>query len=132
MSSPVTQPEDEERGAEQTPRGEQLAPGEALPRGEQLAHAEGLAPAERLSRVRALCEETLTHNWTQGEHGRLQFAYTQPSPERYRWQWYWDSCFAAIVWRRFDAQRSRRELSTLLAAAREDGFIGHTIFWSGH
>ena len=31
--------------------------------------------------------------------------------------------------RRFDRDRSRRELTTLLAAAREDGFIGHTIFW---
>ena len=35
------------------------------------------------------------------------------------------------MWRRFDSQRSRRELGTLLAAAREDGFIGHTIFWQG-
>ena len=31
-----------------------------------------------------------------------RFAYTRPSPGRYPWQWYWDSCFAAIVWRRFD------------------------------
>jgi hypothetical protein len=33
------------------------------------------------------------------------------------------------VWRRFDASRSRAELESLLAAQREDGFIGHTIFW---
>jgi hypothetical protein len=59
----------------------------------------------------------------------LRFAYTRPSPGRYPWQWYWDSCFAAIVWRRFDRQRSRAELESLLAAQREDGFIGHTVFW---
>ena len=59
----------------------------------------------------------------------MRFAYTRPSPGRYRWQWYWDSCFAAIAWRHFDPARSRAELETLLAAARPDGFIGHTIFW---
>jgi hypothetical protein len=59
----------------------------------------------------------------------VRFAYTRPSPERYPWQWYWDSCFSAIVWRRLEPGRARRELETLLAAQREDGFIGHTIFW---
>ncbi len=34
-------------------------------------------------------------------------AYTRPSPRRYPWQWYWDSCFAAIVWRRFEPGRAR-------------------------
>ena len=64
-----------------------------------------------------------------GERDGTPFAYTRPSPGRYRWQWYWDSCFAAIAWRHFDRTRSRAELETLLAAARPDGFIGHTIFW---
>ena len=59
----------------------------------------------------------------------MRFAYTRPSPGHYPFQWYWDSCFAAIVWRRFDAAHSRTELESLLAAQREDGFIGHTIFW---
>ncbi|HWD85416.1 MAG TPA: hypothetical protein VG321_06670, partial [Solirubrobacteraceae bacterium] len=46
------------------------------------------------------------------------------------WQWYWDSCFAAIAWRHYNLERSQQELRSLLAAAREDGFIGHTIFWN--
>ena len=71
----------------------------------------------------------LEGSWTAGEHDGVPFAYTRPSPGRYRWQWYWDSCFAAIAWRHFDPARSRAELETLLAAARPDGFIGHTIFW---
>jgi hypothetical protein len=75
---------------------------------------------------------TLRRNWREGvrRSDGLPFAYTSPSPHHYPWQWYWDSCFAAIVWRRFDADRSRRELETLLAVQREDGFIGHTIFWN--
>jgi hypothetical protein len=75
------------------------------------------------------CHETLEASWTVGERDGVSFAYTRPSPERYRWQWYWDSCFAAIAWRHFDPARSRAELETLLSAARPDGFIGHTIFW---
>jgi hypothetical protein len=82
--------------------------------------------------MRAACEATLRRNWREGSRHSdgLPFAYTCPSPHHYPWQWYWDSCFAAIVWRRFDAERSRRELETLLAVEREDGFIGHTIFWN--
>jgi hypothetical protein len=59
----------------------------------------------------------------------VPYAYTRPSPARYPWQWYWDSCFAAIMWRRFDPERSRAELQTLLRASRPDGFVGHVIFW---
>src|SRR5713226_7651363 len=81
--------------------------------------------------VLELARSTLASNWTVGERAGVRFAYTRPSPERYPWQWYWDSCFSAIVWRRFDRERARRELQTLLAAARADGFIGHTIFWEG-
>jgi hypothetical protein len=79
--------------------------------------------------LQQLCHETLAQSWTVGERDGVSFAYTRPSPDRYRWQWYWDSCFAAIAWRHFDPTRSRAELETLLSAARPDGFIGHTIFW---
>jgi hypothetical protein len=65
----------------------------------------------------------------EGKRDGATFAYTRPSPGRYPWQWYWDSCFAAIVWRRFDPARARAELETLLASQRTDGFIGHTVFW---
>jgi hypothetical protein len=76
-----------------------------------------------------LAERTLRGNWLEGARNGVPYAYTRPSPGRYPWQWFWDSCFAAIVWRRFDQQRSRAELGSLLSAQREDGFIGHTIFW---
>jgi hypothetical protein len=81
--------------------------------------------------IRDLCARTLVQNWREGALAAdgTRFAYTCPSPGRYPWQWYWDSCFTAIVWRRFDPTRARRELESLLAAQREDGFIGHTIFW---
>jgi hypothetical protein len=76
-----------------------------------------------------IAERVLRGSWLEGERDGTRFAYTRPSPSRYPWQWYWDSCFAAIVWRRFDPERARLELETLLAAQRGNGFIGHTIFW---
>jgi hypothetical protein len=85
----------------------------------------------QLGRIRSMCEDTLGRNWREGVRAEdgVRFAYTRPSPGHYPFQWYWDSCFSAIVWRRFDAARARAELESLLAAQREDGFIGHTIFW---
>jgi hypothetical protein len=77
----------------------------------------------------ALAERVLRWGWTEGERDGFRYRYTRPSPGRYPWQWYWDSCFAAIVWRRFDPERPRIELETLLAAQRPNGFVGHTIFW---
>jgi hypothetical protein len=90
-----------------------------------------LADAER-DAIRALCERTLNANWRSGVRvtDGVAFHYTCPSPGHYPWQWYWDSCFTAIVWRRFDPERSRLELESLLAAQQPDGFIGHTIFWN--
>jgi hypothetical protein len=82
-----------------------------------------------MTQLRERCRVTLEASWAVGERDGVPFAYTRPSPTRYRWQWYWDSCFAAIAWRHLDPGRSRAELETLLAAARPDGFIGHTIFW---
>jgi hypothetical protein len=76
-----------------------------------------------------IAEGVLRRNLVEGSRGGRRFAYTRPSPTRYPWQWYWDSCFAAIVWRRFEPVRARAELQSLLAAQRADGFIGHTIFW---
>ncbi len=81
------------------------------------------------SRLPSLAEGVLGASWAHGERRGTPYAYTRPSPARYRWQWYWDSCFAATVWRRFDPQRSRDELETLLRACRPDGFVGHVVFW---
>lgn len=82
--------------------------------------------------VLAEAERVLRQNWVAGGRDGTRFEYTEPSPGRYPWQWYWDSCFAAIVWRRFEPRRARAELESLLAAQRPDGFIGHTIFWRSH
>jgi hypothetical protein len=85
--------------------------------------------ADRRDRVLRIAEHTLRQSWIEGERHGIRFAYSRPSPSHYPWQWYWDSCFHAIVWRRFDATRAESELRSLLDGGRGDGFIGHTIFW---
>ncbi|MGA9636446.1 MAG: hypothetical protein WBQ41_14515 [Solirubrobacterales bacterium] len=82
--------------------------------------------------VLGIAEETLRGSWTEGDRDGVHYGYSRPSPGHYPWQWYWDSCFHAIVWRRFDRARAESELRSLLNGGAEDGFIGHTIFWHGH
>ncbi len=68
------------------------------------------------SELEAQCRRTLARNWREGVRDGVAYAYTAPSTDRYPWQWYWDSCFAAIARRRFDRARARLELETLLAS----------------
>ena len=78
----------------------------------------------------AAAERLLRDNWREGRRrDGVHFGYTCPATPRYRHQWLWDSCFHAIVWRRFDRDRAREELRTLLRAGRTDGFVPHTAFW---
>ena len=60
---------------------------------------------------------------------RKRYHYVQPSPGRYKRQWFWDSCFHVIALARLDVELARAEFETLLAHQDEDGFIGHIMFW---
>ena len=81
-------------------------------------------------RLAAQSRRVLERNWRAGERDGVPYRFTVPGTGRYPWQFYWDSCFAAIAWRRLSPERARAELETLLRAATPDGFIGHTIFWT--
>jgi hypothetical protein len=84
----------------------------------------------RVERLRSAAHGVLSGNWREGHLADgTAYGFTCPAPPRYRHQWYWDSCFHAIVWRHFDPARAREELRTLIRGGRLDGFIPHTIFW---
>jgi hypothetical protein len=85
---------------------------------------------DRIRALRSRALGLLSSNWREGvgADGR-EYAYTSPAPPKYGHQWYWDSCFHAIVWRHFDARRAREELRTLLRSGSPDGFVPHTAFW---
>jgi len=71
----------------------------------------------------------LEANTRTGEKGGRTYRFTVPAGDAYPFQWFWDSCFHAIVWSRFDAERAADELRSLLAWQREDGFVPHVVFW---
>ncbi len=73
----------------------------------------------------------LKANVRQGRDRRYGFDYyyVMPSPGRYEWQWFWDSCFHAIALSKLDLEMAKMELRTLTATQRRDGFIGHMNFW---
>lgn len=64
-------------------------------------------------------------HWRQGESLK-KWGYTCPNPERYEWQWLWDSCFHAVIWTELgEADRGLLELETLLATMEPSGFLPH-------
>lgn len=60
---------------------------------------------------------------------KYHYEYSIPSPGRYHWQWFWDSCFHVIALAKLDPRMAIRELDTILASQRDDGFIGHIVYW---
>jgi hypothetical protein len=83
-------------------------------------------------RLRSLAEGVLRDGWREGRRpDGTPFGFTCPAPRKYPHQWYWDSCFHAIAWRRFDPARAREELRTLVRAMSPDGLVPHTVFWTG-
>jgi hypothetical protein len=56
--------------------------------------------------------------------------FSVPSTKAYPFQWFWDSCFHAIVWSRIDLERAKDELRSLLSAQTDEGLLPHVIFWN--
>lgn len=57
------------------------------------------------------------------------FKYLSPSVSHYPHQWFWDSCFHAIVLSHFDTELAKNEIRSLLKVQRDNGFIPHVIYW---
>src|SRR5687768_9060557 len=52
-----------------------------------------------------------------------------PSTGTYPFQWFWDSCFHAIVLSHIDVERAKSEITSLLANQHPDGMVSHVTFW---
>lgn len=56
--------------------------------------------------------------------------FTVPSPERYPFQWLWDSCFHSIIYRALnDATAAKHELLSVVRKQHRSGLIPHINFW---
>jgi Glycosyl hydrolase family 63 C-terminal domain len=85
----------------------------------------------RLAELRSAVDVLFRSNRQQGHAGWCDrdYDYVCPSPDTYPFQWFWDSCFHAIVLSRFDPARAATELRTLLANQFPDGFVSHMTLW---
>lgn len=57
------------------------------------------------------------------------YTYTVPSPEHYPFQWFWDSCFHAIILSRLNHMIAEAELRSVVARPLANGLIPHMIYW---
>lgn len=55
--------------------------------------------------------------------------YTVPSPETYPYQWFWDSCFHAIILSHLSPGDAKLELLSLISKQFDNGMIPHMIYW---
>jgi len=78
-----------------------------------------------MSSLEQSVHDLMQRNLKDGPNG----TYTVPSLQSYPYQWFWDSCFAAIIWSKFDPKRAQAELRTLMSAQYDNGFCGHIVYW---
>ena len=58
-----------------------------------------------------------------------EYEYTIPSSDTYPYQWFWDSCFHAIVLSELNPGMAKQELRALISKQFENGLIPHIIYW---
>jgi glycogen debranching enzyme len=58
-----------------------------------------------------------------------EYDFVCPSEGTYPFQWFWDSCFHAIVLTHLDLERAKAEIRSLLVNAQPDGLVPHVTFW---
>ena len=73
--------------------------------------------------------ELLEANTREGMWNGRRYVFTVPSPSVYPFQWFWDSCFHAIVWARIDVERAKEELRGLFAHQSESGQLPQIVLW---
>jgi glycogen debranching enzyme len=89
--------------------------------------------ADRLQRMRAAVSNLYASNRQRGYAAWCErdYDFVCPSMTTYPFQWFWDSCFHAIVLSHLDPVRAESELLSLLANQQPDGLVPHVTFWQG-
>ncbi len=74
-----------------------------------------------------MAKAVLKHDSKTVVNDGVEYHYTCPANGWYNHQWLWDSCFHAIALSTFDTTAAKRELESLLAGQRKDGFLPSVI-----
>src|SRR5947207_5419328 len=84
--------------------------------------------AELKERVRKLMHANVREGYS--KYLKNEYSYIKPSPEKYQFQWFWDSffhVFTLCALKEFDL--AKKSLQSLFAIQEENGFVGHMIYW---
>lgn len=89
--------------------------------------------AARVERMRAAVNNLYARNRQRGHAAWCDrdYDFVCPSMTTYPFQWFWDSCFHAIVLSHLDPVRAESELLSLLTNQQPDGLVPHVTFWQG-
>jgi hypothetical protein len=68
------------------------------------------------------CSQILDAAWVERP------GYTAPNPQRYPWQWLWDSCFHAIAWAMLGDRRCVTELESVFSGQLPSGFMPNMLY----
>src|SRR3954466_11015301 len=61
---------------------------------------------------------------------KKHYCYVMPSPGKYPFQWWWDSCFHTFILCALDElELAKQNFESLFTMQERDGFVGHMIFW---
>lgn len=76
-------------------------------------------------------KKVLYENMIKGHRdGHTSFHYTKPSPGRYPFQFFWDTCFHVFILSALGEHTMAKEhIISLFSMQQEDGFVGHMIYW---
>ena len=79
-------------------------------------------------KIRKLMFDNMIHGHLKGMD--VDYGFTQPSPQRYPFQYFWDTCFHVIILVAIgEAEHAKHHLRTLFSMQTSDGFIGNIIYW---
>ena len=87
--------------------------------------------AARVERMRVAVTNLYASNRQRGHATWCDqdYDFVCPSKTTYPFQWFWDSCFHAIVLSHLDPVRAESELTSLLANQQPSGLVPHVAFW---
>jgi glycogen debranching enzyme len=81
--------------------------------------------AQNIEKLRQSALEILQKNRREKDG----YQYTVPSASSYPFQWFWDSCFHAIILSHFEPEHAMKELRSLCSRQESNGLVPHIIYW---
>lgn len=83
--------------------------------------------------IRKRAKEILEKNTFSGysRHYHTHYHYMKPGPDRYPYQYFWDTCFHVYIMTASGmGEMARQCMKSLFAMQEEDGFVGHMLYWN--